>query len=157
MMYHRRSKRGRGKVVIILIMAMVLIITSIILYIFLFNRNITIERHGLQNITETKVNLKIYSASLSCSYVDPKAMVIYGDCIFILNVENNGSEPILIQTLTFSNLQLKIFIGEEVKSRELRIIRKSFSLSTPVEVTQLLTGILETSLGRLRVEFMISI
>jgi len=146
-----------------LIIMITLIIASVVIYMlkgYSGMRNPVIGTTTSLNVTENTTpltSLIVYSASLFCSNVDPKAMVVFGDCILTLYVENNGTKPIVIHSLLFPSLQLRLPIEEKFEVGESKIVRRNFNLRNPVRADEMLAGVLDTSMGRVEVTFVINI
>jgi len=147
----------------VLIAVLILIVVGIAIHQLLHSfegsmqRPVAVTPPSVAETTTPASSIVVYSSSISCSITDPKAMVISGDCILILHVKNNGSEPVTIYTLVFPEPQFRVPIEEEIAPGEERILRRSFNLPNPIPLNQVLYGILETSTGKVSTPIMIAI
>jgi len=142
---------------------LILVMAGIIIYLLMHSfegsmqRSATTTSPSGSESTTPGSSIVVYSASISCSSTDPKAMVISGDCILILHVKNNGTKPVTIYTLVFPEPQFRVPVEEEIEPGEERILRRNFNLPNPIPLNQVLSGILETSAGKVSTPIMIAV
>lgn len=97
--------------------------------------------------------LNVSSASILCENVDIEKQVVGGKCFISISLVNNGDRDVYVHSILFQGINVYAYINETVNPGESKTLYSEIDIPGEVPIQYIQYGFLETTDGRIRVEF----
>jgi len=152
-----------GKYIGLFFLAFIILIIVVFTMFYSFQQRVgyseprtTSSPPSVNTTTYIEQLLRVSSASVVCDYVDVEKHIVMGKCSIYINVLNNSSQKVFIHGIVFQDVNKYVFLDVTLNPGESRSLTGELDLPTGCDIYYIQYGYLDTSIGRIRVNFEVS-
>jgi len=156
-----RGRKSSNTLLILAVIAFIVIVSILLITasprtdqeIDRTSKNVGEETANTFSTNIGNITLKILSASILCDNVDIEKQIVSGKCFISILLVNNGDREVYVHSILFQGINVYAYINETVKPGENKTLNSEINIPGEVSIQYIQYGFLETSVGRIRVEF----